>query len=125
MNNYPKFKRGDKVITRLDIKGIVLNSYKKDNIFKYLIKLESGVESTYSEEMLTFDNNHLQKNKKPIVSNKCPKCNSEWTITKFGVSTWYDCSICKKTAEELIEEDDKKSEDSSFNQNYGWWNRGL
>lgn len=125
MNNYPKFKTGDKVVTKFDSRGIISKSYKEDNVFKYLVKFESGVESVYVEEVLTFDNSDLQKNKKPVNLNKCPVCSSEWTITKFGTSTWYDCSTCRKTAEELIEEANKKPEDSSFNQDYGWWNRGL
>jgi len=120
VNNYPKFKAGDKVVTRFDSKAIVVKSYKHNGIFKYKLKFSSGVESDYTEDVLEFDNSHLKANKKDIEVDKCPVCSSEWTMTKFGASTWYDCSTCNKTAEELIEEADKKP-DSSFNQDYGWW----
>lgn len=42
----------------------------------------------------------------------CPVCNTEWTKTSFGARTWYDCSQCEKTAEELTGKDTKSSSTS-------------
>lgn len=31
----------------------------------------------------------------------CPKCASDWKISKFNMHVWKDCTTCNKTYEEL------------------------
>lgn len=35
-------------------------------------------------------------------TEKCPVCDTKWTKTSFGSKTWYDCSPCNKTAEDIV-----------------------
>jgi hypothetical protein len=34
----------------------------------------------------------------------CPVCETKWTVTKFGNKTWYDCSKCKLTKEQIMKD---------------------
>lgn len=31
----------------------------------------------------------------------CPKCHSKWVITQFESNTWYDCTTCNQTKEQI------------------------
>lgn len=35
-------------------------------------------------------------------TEKCPVCDTKWTKTNFGASTWYDCTPCGKKAEDIV-----------------------
>ena len=35
-------------------------------------------------------------------TDKCPICDTKWTVTSFGANVWYDCKPCGKTAEDIV-----------------------
>jgi hypothetical protein len=35
-------------------------------------------------------------------TDTCPVCDTPWTKTNFGASTWYDCTPCGKKAEDIV-----------------------
>jgi hypothetical protein len=46
----------------------------------------------------------LKQTKKYDINIECPKCGAKWLITKFNNQVWKDCNVCKKTAEQILEE---------------------
>jgi len=96
-----KFKPGDRVMTDRGIKGRV--SKIKNNII-YIVS-DHGTELGYEEKELRFYYPHLEEKSKlnmEHVGDKCPRCRTPWTITRWGVNAWYHCEKCKKKAVDLI-----------------------
>lgn len=95
-----KFKRDDLVERHGDtykVLKILQNGY-------YLVLCtRSKIEYTLHEDDIKFWTGHLQYNVPKVdYGDKCPRCNSPWTISGFGSSKWYDCRTCNKKAEELV-----------------------
>ena len=95
-----KFKAGDKVTTRRN--G---GSYTVVKTLGVQITVRGifGTELNYNESdlMFLYDDIPITKD----ISNlgdKCPKCQTPWTVTNFGLKKWYDCANCKKKAEDLL-----------------------
>ena len=103
----PKFRNGDIVYTFRREKVRILRSYGKNGDIVYETEeVNGGLKDEYSEHSLSFTDDFdipsKNKMKNYIPSEKvCPKCGNSWSITGFGAKKWYDCRICKKTAEEL------------------------
>lgn len=121
MSNFSKFKRGDRVKTIYGAKGIVQNTYKFKDIFKIKINFDSGLTSDYNEEDIKFyheDIDEVNRVDDKHIGDKCPKCSTPWTKTSFGSKTWYDCTPCKKKAEDLLSYSPppipKKKDDDDF-----------
>jgi hypothetical protein len=36
------------------------------------------------------------------IEKVCPRCGTDWTVTKFNNHVWYDCKKCQKKKEDLI-----------------------
>ena len=47
------------------------------------------------------------------TDKNCPVCKNEWKIVQFSVQTWYDCTTCNKTKEQIMKE--KKDEGKGLN----------
>jgi hypothetical protein len=96
-----KFKSGDKVRTKSGIDGVI-TKIKGTKIF---VKTTSGIELSYSEEELSFRYPQLEGRSRlnyEYVGEKCPRCQTPWTITSFGAKKWYHCVPCNKKADDLI-----------------------
>lgn len=120
MNKYPKFKAGDKVKSIWSKEGVVSKMEIHLGKFRYLVKFPDGTDNTYYEEDLKFNMTHLRENNNIDIPETCPVCSSEWTVTKFGATQWYDCLPCNKTAEELIKASEKQEEEDfgKYGMNY-------
>lgn len=96
-----KFKAGDKVRTKFGIEGTVT----KIEGNKIYIKSKYGTELSYNEEDLKFRYPELEGKSKlnyEYVGEKCPRCQTPWTVTNFGAKKWYHCIPCNKKADDLI-----------------------
>ena len=63
------------------------------------------MELSYKEDDLKFRYPDLEDKPKlnmEYVGDKCPRCRTPWTITRWGHKAWYHCKQCKKKAEDLI-----------------------
>ena len=122
-NEFSKFKRGDRVLTPFNSAGTVISTFRDPDNKRMMVKVMSELsdyEQTWHEDELKFNYTDLKNAPRKVDLKKypkCPKCNTEWTVTKFGSNTWYDCSTCKKKAEILIPfTQDKAEEDENT-----WW----
>jgi hypothetical protein len=99
----PRFKYGDRVIVSRHT-GKVKSIRKEDGRYYCTVVFDNPAlmpsELEYEERHLKFENK---------FENECPKCGSEWKVTKFNVKSWKDCEKCGKTQEELVKEDYEKS----------------
>ena len=121
MSNFSKFKRGDMVKNTADRPGKVLNTYKQDGEFMIHVQMDSGFRTDYLESDLKFYHKDIEHNKKIApehIGDKCPKCNTPWTKTRFGTRNWKDCLPCGKTAEDLLDKNTR--EEISFDDSGGW-----
>lgn len=50
---------------------------------------------------------------------KCPECNNDWKVTRFGTKVWLDCTSCNKKAEDINEAKNKrdKSKEPDYDNN--------
>lgn len=103
---YPKFRRGDKVKANGST-GEVLGFYRDDtNTIKYKIKYDYLHHSKdVTEDEMTFfheDLSEIVMKKVGNLGDKCPRCNTPWTVTGFGATQWKDCVTCKRKAEDIV-----------------------
>jgi hypothetical protein len=106
MSNFSKFKRSDRIKTKNGSVGTVLNTYRQDGKFMIHVESDSGMRTDYKEEELTFYHEDIESIKSVApehIGDKCPICQTPWTITRFGVKNWKDCKPCGKTAEDLLD----------------------
>lgn len=101
--SFPKYKIDDRVITSFREKGTVTGYLPRlEGEFQYSVTLSSGTVRKTLECDLRFDNSDYEKKDTTPIPPKCPKCNGDWAVTRFGASEWYDCDTCKDTAENLL-----------------------
>ena len=96
-----KFSVGNKVRAK---SGIECTATRIEG-YKIYLKTTSGIELSYLEEELKFRYPELENKSKlnyEYVGEKCPRCQTPWTITKWGTKKWYHCKPCNKKADDLI-----------------------
>lgn len=108
-----KFRHGDTVYTQYNNRAKIIRSFGMNGKIMYEIQIEdTGDIKQYEEDALSFTPlNELNRPKKSDnfkpPTPKCPKCNTNWKVTKYGRNIWYDCETCKDTAENLCEKEKK------------------
>lgn len=96
-----KFKVGDKVENKRGVRGKVFKIEGK----KIHFRADYGTEFDAHEDDLKFYYPQYENKNKvnmEYVGDKCPRCRTPWTITRWGSKAWYHCEKCKKKAEDLI-----------------------
>jgi len=108
-----KFKVGDKVLTPYGGETTVTRVFFCRDTKRMRVHTISDFykfDQKWDEKDLRFNHTDLKQVKtveESELGDKCPKCSTEWTISKFGAKIWYDCSKCKKTAEKILEVDER------------------
>lgn len=102
----PKFKVGEEVTNEYGVryKIIAIRYSRAENCYEYTLtgwsahspvyKLERDLKFYYEESVTKKLIKELPKN--------CPRCGNPWKKTGFGTQIWYDCSSCKRKAEDLV-----------------------
>ena len=116
-----KFRAEDRVVSPYGNKYKVKKYSRINQIWVYTVVDDSGNEMTYDEDKLKFlDLTPIKP--KPIPEDqlpaRCPICYSDWLRTVYGAYIWIDCKTCKKTAEEIMEEQEKLKSRSSSHMGY-------
>jgi len=124
MSRFGKFKRGDRIKTTYGSIGKILDVFKENGIQKYHVESDSGMRSDYKEDELKFHHADIESGS-PVsaehIGDKCPKCSTPWTITRFGAKNWKDCTPCGKTAEDLLDNNTKWSKKDVDNDLDAWY----
>jgi len=124
---FPKYKRGDRVVTRGGTRATITKWTPDNGKNKYLVEANDGFfKLTYEESELKFDTNELKEDKITVeMGTHCPKCHSKWKITPIGTKKYYDCTICKEKAEDILAKqellDEEMSEWSTSEQFKDYW----
>lgn len=123
-----RFKIGDKVKTKGNSEAVVKKVEYVWGVPRITIQYEGmTLTAELDEEDLTFYHEDLVANDgEPVkISDKCPKCGTEWTVTNFGTKRWLDCKPCGKTAEKLCKDTNKKKPEPMDFDLWGYGGSGL
>ena len=125
MSNFSKFKRNDRVKNSNGRKGKVLDTYRQDGEFMIHVEMDSGFRQDYKESDIQFYHKDIENKKRvadDYIGDKCPKCSTPWTLTRFGAKQWKDCLPCGKTAEDLLDKNTQVDTDKEMQDLLDEWN---
>lgn len=102
-----KFKVGDMVDYLFGSKCRITDMCYKQKSWRYKVesldpnsKINEDVWINETQLVFHYDLPTGSKDYTPR-NDTCPKCDSKWSISGWGLKKYYDCPKCKKPAEEL------------------------